>query len=113
MSELENLKENIIEKIEVIIYKTYHPSQRKANKKYYENNKEFIYQKQREKHLKKIEEDKEYYEAFKRKQREAYYRKKEQKLRPDDGLTDENKKTIDTLTDGKKSLNPVKSTPKI
>jgi len=64
---------------EVFIFKTYHPSQQKANRKYYENNKKEIYDRARERHLQKVKEDPEYYEKFKERQRLSYHKRKDLK----------------------------------
>jgi hypothetical protein len=61
------------------IYITYHESQKKAIKKYLENNREKINEKRRENHNKRMKEDIEYKINFQNKMRENYLKRKSEK----------------------------------
>ena len=63
------------------IYITYHDSQKRAIKKYVDNNREKINEKRREIHNKRMKEDIEYKINFQEKMKINYLKRKEQKYK--------------------------------
>lgn len=72
-----NIEDNIKERI----YITYHDSQKRAIKKYVDNNREKINEKRREIHNKRMKEDIEYKINFQEKMKINYLKRKEQKYK--------------------------------
>jgi len=72
---INNIEENIKERI----YITYHDSQKKAIKKYFDNNREKINEKRREIHNKRMKEDNEYKINFQNKMKMNYLKRKSEK----------------------------------
>jgi hypothetical protein len=70
--------EKIENKIVEIIYITYHDSQKRAIKKYLDNNREKINERRRELHKNKMKEDIEYKNNFQNRMKKNYLKKREE-----------------------------------
>lgn len=75
------MSNNIEDHIKERIYITYHDSQKRAIKKYVDNNREKINEKRREIHNKRMKEDIEYKINFQEKMKINYLKRKEQKYK--------------------------------